>query len=133
MERIAMDSFKLTATFGVSPAKLYSAWLNAEKHADMIDADAVIRPIVGSSFNMWNKYITGTIEGLFPKYKIVQRWRTADFPPDAPDSILELLFDDYKGGTRLTLIHSQIPKGQGRLYKQGWIENYFEPIKGYFD
>jgi len=32
----------------------------------------------------------------------------------------------------MTVIHSDIPDGQGDDYRQGWIDYYFEPMKEYF-
>jgi hypothetical protein len=34
-------------------------------------------------------------------------------------------------GCELTLIHTNIPEAQTQ-YKQGWIDNYFTPMKNYF-
>ncbi len=40
--------------------------------------------------------------------------------------------EEVKGGTRVTLLHSDIPDGQGKKYEEGWQESYFEPMKEYF-
>jgi activator of HSP90 ATPase len=34
--------------------------------------------------------------------------------------------------TRLTLKHSRIPDGQGEVYRQGWEDYYFQPMKIFF-
>jgi outer membrane biosynthesis protein TonB len=64
----------------------------------------------------------------------VQVWRTTEFPADAEDSRLELLFEPVGDGTetKVTLIHTNIPEGQGAQYKSGWGEHYFEPMRAYF-
>jgi activator of HSP90 ATPase len=36
-------------------------------------------------------------------------------------------------GTRVTIIHSEIPAGQGEGYKKGWKDFYFKPMKKYFE
>jgi activator of HSP90 ATPase len=62
----------------------------------------------------------------------VQSWRTSDFPEESEDSRLEILLEEAEGGTKLTLIHTQIPEGQGEEYRRGWEEFYFEPLSQYF-
>ncbi len=69
---------------------------------------------------------------LEPNHRIVQSWRTTEFPPESPDSRLELILEEVEGGTKLTLRHSNIPEGQGQMYKDGWVEWYFEPMQAYF-
>jgi activator of HSP90 ATPase len=69
---------------------------------------------------------------LDPPRRIVQAWRTTEFPDGAADSRLELTFSPSAGGTRLILRHTEIPEGQGISYAQGWIEHYFEPMQAYF-
>ena len=64
--------------------------------------------------------------------KIVQRWRTTEFSDRDPDSLLEITFAKTKEGTKLTLAHSEIPKGQAASYRRGWEEFYFAPMKDYF-
>ena len=69
---------------------------------------------------------------LEPFSRIVQSWRSTEFPADSQDSRLEVRFEAIKGGTKLTLIHSDIPEGQGASYESGWDESYFQPMKLYF-
>ena len=64
--------------------------------------------------------------------KIVQFWRTTEFSDNDADSLLELHFTEKGKKTLLTLIHSNIPKGDGNKYKDGWKEWYFKPMKEYF-
>ena len=71
---------------------------------------------------------------LGPNRRIVQTWRSSEFPDDAPDSQIEVLLEDAEGGaaTMITLRHTEIPDGQGESYKQGWDESYFTPMNEYF-
>ncbi len=62
----------------------------------------------------------------------MQAWRTTEFPEGSPDSRLEMLLEEAKGGTKITLVHTNIPDGQGKDYEQGWIAFYFKPMKQYF-
>jgi activator of HSP90 ATPase len=127
-----MDSFKLMEIFPVTPDLLYKAWLDSTTHAEIIKSSAEIDPVINGEFTIWDKYITGKTIELEPDKKIVQLWRTTEFPAGSPDSILELTFEAVNEGTRLILIQKNIPEGQGEDYKQGWKENYFEPMQEFF-
>ena len=32
----------------------------------------------------------------------------------------------------VTILHTDIPSGQGASYRDGWLKYYLEPLKGYF-
>jgi len=127
-----MESFILNEKFATDPETLYRAWLDSKIHADFTGYTAQIEPVVNGKFIIWDNYISGKTQKLEPFKKIVQLWRTTEFPEDSPDSVLELKFEEIKGGTKLILSHSNIPDGQGKDYKKGWKEFYFEPMKEYF-
>jgi len=125
-------SFKLSTVLPVDRERLYKAWLSGREHGAFTGGKARIQAKVGGRFTAWDGYITGATVELEPLRRIVQSWRTSEFPPDSPDSRLEVLFDDVKTGTRITLIHSQVPKGQTEQYKAGWQEYYFAPMREYY-
>ena len=85
-----------------------------------------------ASFSAWDGYIFGTTLELTPNQRIVQAWRTSEFPEDAPDSHLEILLEEVAGGTKITLTHSNMPEDQVSSYRQGWEEFYFKPMKKFF-
>lgn len=126
------ESFKVSTILPASARRIYDAWLSSKEHAAFIGAGADIAPEVGGRFSAWDGYIEGVNEQLEPYHRIVQSWRTTEFPPDSPDSRLEIVLEEVEGGTRITLFHSNIPAGQGQGYKEGWLEHYFEPMKRYF-
>ncbi len=132
---MAHDSFRIVAILPAPPARVYAAWLDAEEHAEFTGGDATIDPRVGGKHTAWDLYISGETLELVPGKKIVQSWRTTEFPDDAPDSRLELQLEPLGGGaeTRLTLVHTMLPAGQGGTYKDGWGEHYFEPMRAYFE
>ena len=126
------DSFTVSALIPASPERVYQAWMDGEQHGWMTGGSAEIDPQVGGAFSVWDQYITGKTLELEPYRRIVQAWRTSEFPADAPDSQLEVVLDPAPSGTMLTLNHSNIPDGQGKKYEHGWVESYFEPMREYF-
>ncbi len=98
----------------------------------MTGSTATSEPRVGSSYSAWDGYISGEHLELEPGKRVVQSWRTTEFPEDSPDSVLEVLFVTDPDGTRLTLVHSGIPDGQGETYHEGWQSRYFAPMREHF-
>lgn len=126
------DWFELVAVIPADPAEVYRAWLDGMEHARMTGGPATGSPVVGATHSAWDGYIQGENLELEEGARILQSWRTTEFPEDAPDSRLELLLHEDPGGTRLVLRHSEIPEGQGASYEEGWVEHYFEPMTEYF-
>jgi uncharacterized protein YndB with AHSA1/START domain len=129
---MAKESIRVSALIPARPATVYDAWLSSEEHAKMTGGGAEIDPRVGGAHRAWDDYITGTTLELYPGKRIVQSWRSSDFPPGAPDSRITLTFEDEGGHTRLTIAHVDIPEGQGVDYQSGWDAHYFKPMTAYF-
>jgi uncharacterized protein YndB with AHSA1/START domain len=129
---MATDSLNLTADIPASPQAIYDAWMDAKKHAEFTGAAATGEPRAGGRFSAWDGYIEGTTLELEPGKRIVQAWRTTEFPPGSPDSRVEVNLEPTDGGTHITLLHTEIPEGQGASYESGWEEYYFQPLRDYF-
>jgi activator of HSP90 ATPase len=112
---------------------LFHAWLDSAEHSAFTGSEAVIDPTLKGEFTAWDGYISGnTIEMDIPR-RILQSWRTTEFAETDADSKLEILFEPHANGTRLTLNHTEIPEGQGDMYREGWEEYYFRPMLEYFN
>jgi len=131
-ENSLKESIKLCAIFPVSAKIIFDAWLDGEQHSEFTGEKAKVLPRTGTSFTAGGGYISGTNLFIQPYGRIVQSWRSKDFPDRSPDSKLELLFEKVEKGTKLTLIHSKIPEGQLKKYEKGWKEHYLKPMKKYF-
>ncbi len=127
------ESLHLSIVLPVSPQKLYDAWLDSDAHAAFTGGGpALINPRAGGDFTAWDGYISGQTLALEPPTRILQAWRTTDFPAGAPDSRVEILIEPDGQGAKLTLIHTEIPDGQADDYRQGWEDYYFKPMLEYF-
>lgn len=128
-----MEKLKLKVTLPAAPQTIYDAWLSAKEHSAFTGGKATASAKVKGRFSAWDKYITGYNLELKPGKKIVQSWRTTEFPDTAPNSVLEVKLVKKTGGkTELTLTQTHLPKGHSKKYKSGWKESYFEPMKAYF-
>jgi uncharacterized protein YndB with AHSA1/START domain len=129
---MATEAIRLSAFFPVSPERLYRAWLDGLEHSKMTGGVATVDQRVGGRHTAWDGYIEGEILELDPTRRFVQTWRSTDFPADSAPSRLEVELVPEGVGTRVELLHSEIPEGQGTMYRSGWYDNYFTPMRSYF-
>ncbi len=126
------DQFTMSTVLPVKAERVFRAWLSTEGHAAMTGSPAKVEPRVGGTFMAWDGYISGKTLELKPYTRIVQAWRTTEFPAESPDSRVEIQLTESNGETQLKLIHTNIPEGQADSYKQGWEDFYFKPMREYF-
>jgi activator of HSP90 ATPase len=127
-----MESFTVSAIIPAPAERIYEAWLSSEGHSRMTGGLAEVLAGIGGAFKAWDGYIWGKTLELEQNRRIVQAWRTSEFPEDSPDSRVEILLEERADGTKITLTHTNIPPGQAEDYKQGWEDFYFTPMRAYF-
>ena len=118
---------------GVKPYEVYDALVDPRKHTEFTGAKATGQGKAGAVFTAWDGYITGKHLTLEPGKRLIQEWRTSEWPKDAPASRLEWTFHPKGDGTEVTLVHSEVPAEQAESYRQGWIDYYWDPLKQYFE
>lgn len=129
---MAKERIRLSAIIPASPERVYLAWMSSEEHTAFTGAKADMDPVVGGRFHAWDKYIQGLNVELDPGKRFVQMWRTTEFPKGHGDSRLEVQLERVGSSARITVMHSDIPEGQGAKYKSGWETKYFQPLRAYF-
>jgi uncharacterized protein YndB with AHSA1/START domain len=117
---------------GATSRLIFEAWMDSRKHATFTGDTADIQPGIGGEFKISDGYITGKTLELEPNHRIVQSWRTTEFPKDAPDSWLEVLLTDSPEGCYMILNQKDLPEDQVESYKSGWEEYYIHPLIKYF-
>ena len=127
------ESLRVSNVILASQQQIYDAWMSSSGHSAMTGAEATVEPQVGGRFTAWDGYIEGRTLELDPPRRIVQAWRTAEFPEGAPDSLLVVSLEPAPEGTRVELHQTEIPDGQAERYRQGWDEFYFMPMKDWFE
>ena len=111
------------------PEAVYAAYVNADLHAAFTGAPAALEAVVGGLMSAWDGYITGTFERLDAGRRIVQTWRTLEWPDGFEASRLELSLSPAEGGTRVTMVHAGVPTEQAVRYDEGWRDHYWEPLR----
>jgi uncharacterized protein YndB with AHSA1/START domain len=132
MIAMALETVRISAVIPASADRVYAAWLDSDEHSRMTGGKASVDPRVDGEHSAWDGYVHGKTLELEPGRRIVQSWRSTDFPLGHGDSRLEVHLLEVAGGTEVTLIHTGIPEGQGVKYGSGWVDHYLTPMTKYF-
>jgi uncharacterized protein YndB with AHSA1/START domain len=129
---VTNESILISEVIPATPQRIFSAWMDSAEHSAFTGDEAIVVPEVGGEHQSAGGYIKGRTLELNEGSRIVQSWRTTEFPPESPDSRVEITLEPTLGGTLVTLLHTDIPVGQGDRYRQGWNEYYLSRLKTYF-
>lgn len=129
---MSTETIELCTDIAAPPQAVFDAWMSARKHAAFTGAPTVIQPRAGTRISAWDGYIHGWVLKVGPGRRARFAWRTSDFAPTDPDSIVDLWMRPVKGGTCVEIAHREIPADQGARYMKGWEDFYFAPLTKYF-
>lgn len=117
-----------------TPLEVFRALTSSKIHSEVTGSPAKVNARVGGKFTAWDGYITGKNLKLVKAKRIVQEWRTTDWPDDSTSSsILDISLKQTPNGTELRMKHSNIPsKKLAQDYDDGWHTSYWNPMKEYF-
>jgi len=129
---MATESIEVSGVVHAPAERIYQAWLSSSEHTAMTGSPATVEGNVGGRFTAYDGRMEGAMVELEPGRRIVQRWRSTDFPAEAADSLLEVRLEPLDYGTRVAFVHSEIPEGQGTQLEEDWCRYYLEPMDRYF-
>ena len=124
-------TIRQTARLPASPDRVYAALTDSRQHTAFTGSPARMPKKAGGAMRAYGGYISGTVLGLFPGRGLLQTWRTTEWPAGCDDSRLEIRLAREGKGTRLTMIHSQVPVSQAKNYTEGWRAFYWKPLRQY--
>lgn len=127
-----METIRQTIVLKASPHEVFEVLLDPAKHAELTGEKANIIREVGREFNVYGSYIKGMILELVPDKKIVQSWRTSDWPLDHFSEVT-ILLEPFKGGTRLHLTQTGVPEEKYGSTEAGWKERYWDKMRKMFE
>jgi activator of HSP90 ATPase len=116
--------------FTASPQRIYEALLDTKQITAFSGRAAEINREIGGAFSLFDGHITGRNVELVPNKRIVQAWRTADWPEGAY-SIARFELKAQGSGTRLVFDHIGFPEGLHDHLAEGWEGHYWELLKKY--
>jgi activator of HSP90 ATPase len=126
------ETIRQTEFIPAKPVEVYNALIDAKQHSAFTGSKATSDPRVGGEFTAWDGYIFGMNLNLEKGKRIVQEWKTTEWPAGYPPSIVEFTFSQVENGTELSMVHQNVPAEQASSYRQGWIDFYWKPLKKYF-
>ena len=104
-----LETIQLSATLPASPEQIYRDWLSSTGHTAFTGSPAEVDPAIGGRFTAWDGYIEGTNIELEPYRRILQAWRTSEFPTGSPAEVDPAVggrftaWDGYIAGTNIEL------------------------------
>lgn len=114
---------------GVSATRLYTTYIDADRHAAALGAPARISPTIGSEFAIFgDSKVRGKMLAVVPERMVAQSWRGAVWRADEPDSLLVLVFTD--GAIHLT--QAGVPPHAYDIIAGGWDAMYWAQWRAYF-
>lgn len=130
---IKTGTIKQKVVISASPDEVYKAYMDAKIHSKFTGGKATIVPKVGGKITAWDNYITGKNLELVKGKRIVQEWKTTEWPDGYPPSILTITLKRAGNKTELTMVHSRVPKAGMKEYADGWKDYYWNLLKEYFE
>jgi uncharacterized protein YndB with AHSA1/START domain len=124
-------TIRQTVTLPASPRVVFNALADSKQHAAFTGSKARIPKRAGGRMSAYGGYISGKVLGLWPGMGLLQTWRTTEWPKGAPDSRLEIRLAPSGKGTRLTMIHSDVPASRASSLTSGWKAYYWSPLRRY--
>jgi uncharacterized protein YndB with AHSA1/START domain len=124
-------TIRQTVLLPAPPLAVYRALVDSGRHSAFTASKAKIPKRAGGKMSAYDGYISGTVLGFWPSMGLLQTWRTTEWPKAAPDSRLEIRLAPAGKGTRLTMIHSEVPASQVSRYTSGWKAFYWAPLRRY--
>jgi activator of HSP90 ATPase len=115
-----------------SPSSIYSTLMNSGKHAKFTEMKAEIDATEGGAFTTCNGRNHGYNLVLQKNKRIVQAWTHRAFP-EGHYSIVDIMLEEFEGGTRLHFNHIGVPESCDGWLTEGWHKVYWEPLKNFLE
>ncbi len=124
-----MKDFKKYYKINTPAEILYSALTNAATIQLWTGESAIMEPIEGTEFSLWEESIVGKNLLFEPGKKIVQEWY---FGEQEDPSIVTIILHEEKEKTSVELRHTNIPDEIFENIVSGWNENYFGALMDFY-
>lgn len=126
--RMKTQTIRQSIKFKASPHEVYEALMDSRKHSRFTGSKASISRQVGGKFSAYDGSLEGESLELVPDARIVQSWRSSDWP-EGHYSRATFSLKETTGGTQLTFTQTGVPEEFYEDIKQGWHDFYWEPMK----
>jgi uncharacterized protein YndB with AHSA1/START domain len=122
-----------TVLIRATPKAVYDALMNEKKHSQFTGERARIRAKAGAPFSCYDGYITGITLELEPARRIVQAWRSQNWPAGTWSIVTFKLAKKTGGRTQLRFTHVGVPANDYTSKNRGWQMHYWQPLRQYLE
>lgn len=122
-------TIKQRVKFRLSPERVYSLLVDSKLHSQLTGQQAMISKKVGGTFSIRGGRVSGIIVDLEPGKRLVQAWRSKEFPVGIFSMAAFQLSRTKDGGTELVLTHRGVPKDLIPAVEREWRNLYWEKIR----
>lgn len=126
-----MKTLKQEVHFDAKPQEVYEVYVDAKKHWEITGGKVVFEKKVGGKFSAWDGGLSGENFELVDGKKIVQKWRSDDWP-EGHYSTLTIEVKPDGNGTKLMLTQENVPDDKADEIDDGWHTYYWKPMNEYF-
>lgn len=126
-----MKVIKQEVHINAYPKDVYEAYVDAEKHGEIIGSKVIFEKKKGGKFSAWDGGLSGENLELIKGKKVVQKWRADDWR-EGQYSTVTLEFVPDNAGTKIILTQTDVPDKHFNDVSSGWYEYYWGPMKDYF-
>lgn len=125
-----MKDFKKYYIMPAPPDQVYLA-LTTEATLQLWTGDkAMMQPIPGTEFSLWDGSIVGKNLDFEKDHKLVQHWYFGD---QREDSIVTIKLHPHPQGTSAELRHTNIPDDDYEDIVAGWNDSYFGSLQEFYE
>ena len=117
--------------FPCSPRMLFELYMDSAKHSAATGQRARISRRAGGTFTAFAGMLEGRNLVVVPNRMVVQAWRSTSWKRAEADSVLVLEFSKDAGGSRVDLVHINVPPYDHQRVSQGWPKYYWKPWRAY--
>lgn len=125
-----MKTIRQTYVIAATPSRVFKALTDPEEISAWSGAEAKMDATPGGVFSIWEGSIYGTNLEVEQDRKLVQTWREDSW--DA-DSRVTFTLIAAGNGTRVDLLHEDIPDAEHDAIAEGWDIYYLGVIKSYLE
>ena len=126
-------TLRQTVTIAASPKRVFAALIDEKKHATFTGNPAKISRKAGGAFSCYGGYLEGFNLELVASKRIVQAWRSKNWPAGTYSIVTFALSRMAGGRTRLSFTQLGVPASDVKEKTAGWHKAYWKPLKAYLE
>ena len=120
-------------TVEATSSEVFEALIDQAKHAKFTGEPAKISRRAGGAFSCYDDYITGVTLEIVPSKRIVQAWRSRNWPKGVYSIVTFELSKTSGGRTKLSFSQIGVPANDYKEKSGGWKSHYWQPLKRFLE